>query len=256
MSISKTITEFRQDVLKRGGPQIPGMYEVYLNSPNGVLTCYPKDIVLPGRQFQYYEHDMWGPVRKVPYKRGYTQCHMKFYVYQDWRERTFIEKWMDSVVKNNNTSGGGTINTTATNLDLTGGAASAYNTNSWGSFGNELVSNTVNLFTGTTPGELASGIGQALIGANADIANAISGAPDGSFNTSAYKDFTQYVTGVGSLQIRCLNAQNKANANVTITLKEVFPAAISQMGLQAEGQGTIPTLDVTFQFNDYIYEGV
>lgn len=254
MGISKTITEFRQDVLKRGGPQIPGMYEVYLQSPNGLLVCYPKDIVLPGRQFQYYEHDMWGPVRKVPYKRGYTQCHMKFYVYQDWAERTFIEKWMDTVIKNNNTSGGGSINELSTNTDISTGAD--LDKNSWGSFASELAQNIVNNVYNSSPLNITSSIGQALIGANAQIANAISGAPDGSFDTASYKDFSQYSSSVGAILIRCLNAQDKSRANVEITLKEVFPATISQMGLQAEGAGTIPTLDVTFQFNDYLYKGI
>lgn len=99
--ISQTITEFRGEVLARRGPQIAGMYEVILSQ--GVappITTYPLNVVLPGRMFTFYDHDIWGPIRKVPYKRGYTQCHMSFIIYQDWEERNYIESWMNSVLVN------------------------------------------------------------------------------------------------------------------------------------------------------------
>lgn len=97
--VSTTIQEFRQDVLTRGGPQISGMYEVLFNAPySDPIITYPLSVILPGRMFTFYDHDIWGPSRKVPYKRGYTQCHMSFIVYQDWEERTYMEKWMNTVL--------------------------------------------------------------------------------------------------------------------------------------------------------------
>lgn len=99
MPVSNTIQEFRENVLKKGGPQISAFYEVTLTSGDSrSISCYPASIVFPGRMFTFYDHDIWGPVRKIPYKRGYTQCHMTFIVYQDWAERTFLERWMNLIV--------------------------------------------------------------------------------------------------------------------------------------------------------------
>ena len=103
--ISQTITQFRDDVIKRGGPQLGGFYDVTLyHWAQGPIKCYPAAVVVPGRQFVFYEHDLWGPNRRVPYKRSYGQCFMTFLVYQDFKERLYLENWMDSIIKNKSTS--------------------------------------------------------------------------------------------------------------------------------------------------------
>ena len=105
MPVSDTINQFRQDVLGKGGPQISAFYRVTMVGPNGdSLLCYPMSVIIPGRQFVYYEHDLWGTNRKIPYKRGYTQCHMTLIAYQDWQERTFIERWMNTIIKHKNSA--------------------------------------------------------------------------------------------------------------------------------------------------------
>lgn len=215
VKISNTIKQFRQDVLERGGPQIASMYKVELLHHDDVMTCYPLSVVIPGRQFVYYEHDLWGTVRKVPYKRGYTQCHMQFIAYQDWAERSFIEKWMNTIVRHKNATGVADNIQNATNPTIDGDEINA-------------VEVLENMF-----------INGALLG-------------DAQFNLSQYDDFIDYAMGFGQLNIHCLNSQDKSKSNLIISLKEVFPAAISQMSIASDGT-SYPTYNVTFQFNDYIY---
>lgn len=101
LGVATTINEFRQLVVSRKGPQIAGKYEVTLSTGYGdTVTAYPLNVVVPGRTFKFYEHDIWGPNRKVPIKRVYSDCSMTFLIYQDWNERSFLEKWMNSVVNN------------------------------------------------------------------------------------------------------------------------------------------------------------
>jgi len=215
VKISNTIKEFRQDTLSRGGPQISSMYKVELVHHGDVMTCYPMSVVIPGRQFVYYEHDLWGTTRKIPYKRGYTQCHMSFIAYQDWAERTFIEKWMNTIIRHKNASGVADNIQNAVNPLITLDEVSTVET-----LQNMLVNGS-------------------LLG-------------DTQFDLSKYDDFVDYYEGFGSLNIHCLNAQNKKTSNLIISLKEAFPAAISQMSIASDGSG-YPTYNVTFQFNDYIY---
>jgi hypothetical protein len=215
VNISNTIKQFRQDVIDRGGPQISGMYKVEMLHNGDNLTCYPLSIVIPGRQFVYYEHDLWGPNRKIPYKRGYTQCHMTFIVYQDWAERSFIEKWMNTIVRHKQATGVSDSIQQATNPAIDTDEITAM----------ESLANTF--------------INGSLMG-------------DAQFNLSEYDDFIDYTNGFGRMNIHCLNSQDKSVSNLIITLKEVFPAAISQMSMASDGSG-YPTFNVTFQFNDYIY---
>lgn len=105
LGVSNTIQEFRTSVIQRKGPQIAGMYEVLMTTGYGeTIYCYPQEVSTPGRTFKFYDSDIWGPVRKVPIKRIYSNCTMKFIIYQDWKERQFLETWMNNMVKNNDGS--------------------------------------------------------------------------------------------------------------------------------------------------------
>ena len=100
-NITKTITEFREEISSRG-LQRPSLYEVIFNQTGrgNPIACYPLSVILPGRQFTYYNHDIWGPTRKIPYKRGYTQCNISFIIHDDWSERAYLESWANSVIRN------------------------------------------------------------------------------------------------------------------------------------------------------------
>lgn len=102
LGVKNTIDEFRSSVIGRKGVQIAGMYEVLITTGYGeTIYCYPLEVSTPGRTFKFYDHDIWGPVRKIPIKRVYSNCSMKFIIYQDWKEREFLERWMNNIVKNN-----------------------------------------------------------------------------------------------------------------------------------------------------------
>jgi len=224
--ISKTVQEFRENALKRGGPQIASFYEVVLSSLAGTIACYPLNIIIPGRQYVYYEHDLWGPSRKIPYKRGYTQCHMSFMVYQDWAERSYIETWMNTIIKHQNVSGVG---------------FSPSESNSQNFVEDPTDPNSVQNWVQRTTDDVVG-----------DVRNLFGGKGDAAFNLDGYEDYVNYASGVGSVFIRCINSQNKSKNNLEITLKEAYPAAISQMSIASDGSG-YPTFNATFQFKDYVY---
>jgi hypothetical protein len=214
--VSQTIQQFREDVLGRGGPQISSMYEVILShNAQSPIVCYPLSIVVPGRQFIYYEHDLWGPSRKVPYKRGYTQCHMSFIVYQDWAERSYIENWMNAIIVNKEVDG------------LPVSSALTFSQNIEGQNATEKLAALANTLSGGGP-----------LSADATF-------------SEEYQDYIDYVSGTGSIIISFLNSSTKT-PNRAVLLKEAFPAAISQMSMASDGSA-YPTFNVTFQFNDYHY---
>ena len=220
--ISNTILQFREDVLSRGGPQISGMYQVTLaQSSNAPIVCYPMNVILPGRTFITYDHDIWGTIRKIPYKRAYTQCSMTFVVYQDWAERTYIESWMNSIIRNDNRTVEQQI----------------------------ALDSQENTTAEPSTSQLEIQVYETLSGAISDGAVLSS---DANFGVSKYNDYIDYYSGIGTIIIECLNSQTK-EANRKITLKEAYPATISPLTLASDGSG-YPTFTVGFQYKDYIYE--
>lgn len=239
-NISKTVQEFRENALKRGGPQIASFYEVVFSSPAGTITCYPLNIIIPGRQYVYYEHDLWGPSRKIPYKRGYTQCHMSFMIYQDWAERSYIETWMNTIIKHQNVSGVGFSPSESNSQNFVDNPTDVGSVTEWSA----RVAAAAATDSATLGGIIAEAVG--------DVRNLFGGKGDAAFNLSDYEDYVNYASGIGRVVIRCINSQDKSKNNLEITLKEAYPAAISQMSIASDGSG-YPTFNATFQFNDYVY---
>lgn len=222
MPVSNTVTGFRQAVLGRRGPQIAAKYKVRLQSPVGTIEAYPLSVILPGRNFLFYDHDIWGPVRKIPFKRGYTQCNMSFIIYQDWRERRFLEAWMNRIV----------INSSAilNNANL---ATVDPNFNSIGD--------------GTDPDGL--GIADIETGGLISRLDNQDGSPRSANNYSDWVNYNQ-VRFQGHIEIECLRSENHNSANVTFQLKEAYPAQITPVALGSDGTG-YPSFTVSFQFNSY-----
>lgn len=220
MPVSKTVQQFREGVLKKGGPQIAGKYKVLMSWSGGQLLCYPLSVVLPGRMFSFYEHDIWGTVRKIPHKRGYTQCNMTFLIYQDWNERSYMEKWMNSVVLNKN-------------------FVNPSNNNSFYS-----LSNNNNALGTAEPSAFEA---QQKIISDIQTKNSNS-----AIITQKFQDYVQYYDYVGTIEIEALNSQNQSSINRKFTLRESFPAQISPLALGADATA-YPTFTVGFQFNDYVY---
>ena len=95
---AKSITEFRKAVASRKIQQ-PNKYKVIMqdNSTNQ-LTCYPESVTLPQRSFNTAPYTPWGPVLQLPVRREYGECAMSFIIYEDWAERRFLERWMDTII--------------------------------------------------------------------------------------------------------------------------------------------------------------
>lgn len=218
MPISNTIQQFRQDVLQKGGPQIASKYKVNMFFNGSSIDCYPLSVVLPGRNFSLYEQDLYGPVRKVPYKRGYTQCNITFLVYQDWQERKFLENWMNLIV---------------------------YNIKP-GSGSREVLDGNLNLVEGSANSAATIGDREADAASEA----ALTGSGTDSIPTGSYRDYANYKNGRGVISIQTLSSLDHNDTTSLTILKEAYPAFISPLTLGSDGTG-YPTFTVGFQFNQY-----
>lgn len=216
MAIHNTIKDFRQGVVTQGGFQFTSLYRLSIDciGARAISTIYPTALVLPGRSFSFFEHDIWGPVRRVPYKRVYTQFNATFIIFQDWKEKNEFEAWMDAIIPP--------------------------------SYGGVVGSNA----GGSSPSTGFGGVGQFFD----DIGNFVSNvnsteAGDSSFSGS-YGDTINY-DQAGTITIEFLNAEDKTKVNSTMTLLEAFPATISQVAMGADSTG-YPTYTVGFQFREYL----
>jgi hypothetical protein len=231
MPIIDTILEFREAVLKKRGPQIASKYKVTLvNNKGNSIICYPIGVTIPGRNFSFYEHDLWGPIRRVPHRRGYTQCNMTFMIYQDWSERSFLENWMNSIVVNSNVSN------------------RISNTNSLNppddSTNNQIFQNFS--FAG------ALGIGENAISEQSWSEILGVGNTKDATSKGKYTDYVNYKNGIGDVLIDCLASDNNYSINSSFRLEEAFPAQISPTTLASDGTG-YPSFTVSFQYNKYLY---
>jgi hypothetical protein len=175
------------------------------------IICYPLSIITPGRQFVYYNHDIWGPTRKIPYKRTYTQCNMSFIIHNDWAERIFLETWANDAIKN------------LSGLNLAAGAQ-------LDSTGNEL-----------TDADATAAV-TAAVQESASSSNA--------YSIGNYGDYTDYLNGLGTVVIKCLDSKDKSKVNLQFKLTEAYPAVLGPITLASDGSG-YATFNVTFQFRDY-----
>lgn len=95
---ARTITEFRQAVASRKIQQ-PNKYKVMIQDGGlNPMVCYPESVTLPQRSFNTAPYTPWGPVLQLPVRREYGECAMSFIIYQDWAERRYFERWMDSII--------------------------------------------------------------------------------------------------------------------------------------------------------------
>lgn len=100
-----SIDTYRKYVLSRKFTQNPSHYVmtispgvVYDESRSEAFTCYPDSILLPGRNFINTPFAYFGPEFTVPLRREYNELSINFIIYQDWKERDFFEKWMNSIL--------------------------------------------------------------------------------------------------------------------------------------------------------------
>jgi hypothetical protein len=216
MPVSSTVTQFRTDVIAKGGPQISSKYMVRLfHQDLGLIECYPQSVIIPGRLFSFYDQDIWGPTRKIPLKRAYTQCNMTFIVYQDWAERKYLENWMNRIIVN---SGSPKLNSGAANS-----IASSSNEN-------ENPSGSLTVLTADEITEFNASTTSAIV--------------TGNFN-----DSIDYDAGRGYVSITPISS-NSDTPRTIFQLFEAYPASISPLTMASDGTG-YPSFTVGFQFKEY-----
>ena len=180
---------------------------------SAISNIYPTSLVLPGRSFSFFEHDMWGPTRRVPYKRVYTQFNASFIIFQNWKEKNEFEAWMDLMIPPSN-----------------GGVSS------------------VDVSGFRPPNELETVID--LVSQTANPDSPTLGTSGNSTFSKSYGDTINY-DNTGTITIEFLNAKNKTKVNSKMVLLEAFPSTISQVAMGADATG-YPTYTVGFQFREYI----
>ena len=226
MPVSNTVTQFRTDVLAKGGPQISSKYRVTLyHTDLGEIRCYPQSVIIPGRLFSFYDQDLWGPTRKIPLKRAYTQCNMTFIVYQDWAERKYLENWMNRIIVNSGSP------------ELNSGAAE----NSAATLTDEFVGSLVPFgFSGLTPTAIQ------LTRPQIETFNASSTS---AIVTGNFNDSIQYSKGYGYISITPISSNSNYPTTI-FRLFEAYPASISPLTMASDGTG-YPSFTVGFQFKEY-----
>lgn len=100
--ISGSISEFRNNVVSRGGVQFANRYIVDFITPFGSFTTYPSEVNVPQRALVTYEtgqpRSLWGTKRKIPIQHEFDEITMSFVLYQDFAEKNFFDSWMDKIV--------------------------------------------------------------------------------------------------------------------------------------------------------------
>lgn len=71
------------------------------NMPNMMIRCM--SVTIPGRNISTTGYRIYGPARQMPYEILYGgEITLNYILSRDMTERGFFEKWMNSVVSNNN----------------------------------------------------------------------------------------------------------------------------------------------------------
>ena len=219
MAIHNTVSDFRDGVVAQGGLQFTSLYRMkILNKGTNIQEIYPTSLVLPGRSFSFYEHDIWGPVRRIPYKRTYTQFNATFIVFQNWKERHDFESWMDDMIP------------------------PTFNRNVKIQYNESTPEAFPNIDLTLTPEEIFAAARDAVVaGAQARPTNA-------DFD-EAYREYIDYAKTT-TIDIDFLNTADRTKVNATMKLSEAYPASISQMAMGSDATG-YSTYTIGFQFREY-----
>jgi len=143
MAGNKNSIQYFKSTFLKNGLHRPTKYEVTLMAPGqpggpgaGMLNFQPEALNLPGRSHETIKDDLFfGPARSIPVARDFSgQIVMQFPVSDTQSERSFFEKWMDTVIDperefskynlNSETINGGTM--TIETFDSKGGVSSTY----------------------------------------------------------------------------------------------------------------------------------
>jgi len=118
MLISTDMNNARQNIL-RSGIQQTNRYRFFFSPMNVFL--YPYEIILPGLGYESIEHSIWSIIRKIPFRKSFTDLQVKFIIGND-NYSHFINLW-DSLIPKPSNSFGYMSDADAISLLLNSGAS-------------------------------------------------------------------------------------------------------------------------------------
>lgn len=175
--------------LRDGFPDVTGVY------------MYPHDIVLPGYGYDFIDHSIWSVIRKIPFRRTYTDLQMTFLVSPTFYD-SFFYFWQDLIKQ------------------------PAITANPVVNLNEELLNNqAASVPDETTIVEGSSGVfgGSPLVG-NTNAATGVGGAPN--YGTSIAPDY---------LMVELLD--EKKNPKYSLFFSEAFPVQITPVKLTSVETG-------------------
>jgi hypothetical protein len=92
---SRTMTEARTNFLAAGIQQTNRYIFKYSKMD---IFLYPYEIILPGLGYESIDHSIWSIVRKIPFRRAFTDLQVKF-IMGKTNYKHFIELWNTTVSK-------------------------------------------------------------------------------------------------------------------------------------------------------------
>lgn len=122
MNISENMLNARENILKQGIQQTnryrmfyPRLGSPYVYSDLGTrsemgLYLYPYSVVLPGYGFDLIDHSMWSIIRKIPFRKTYSELQVTFIVGTS-NYKSFVKIW-DSIITKPARSNDGSVSDT------------------------------------------------------------------------------------------------------------------------------------------------
>ena len=101
MNFAKSMLAARTSILQQGIQQT----NRYVFKESNSDPEYPYSVVLPGYGYDLIDHSIWSIIRKIPFRKTYTELQVTFIVGSDNYSR-YINKWQSAISKPVRSNGG------------------------------------------------------------------------------------------------------------------------------------------------------
>jgi len=101
MNFAKSMLAARASILQQGIQQT----NRYVFKESNSDPEYPYSVVLPGYGYDLIDHSIWSIIRKIPFRKTYTELQVTFIVGSDNYSR-YINKWQSAISKPVRSNGG------------------------------------------------------------------------------------------------------------------------------------------------------
>lgn len=226
MQISNNMLQARQRILENGIQQT-NRYRFKFSRMDKFL--YPYEIILPGLGFESIDHSIWSVVRKIPFRKSFTDLQVKFIMgksnYAEW-----IDFWNYSyIVTPNSLTGDRLANAERNNIvALLNSGVSIYNSDEGSGANNPAIPTT------GVVGDLTN-MTLALRQQN-PVGQAIGGSPE----------YSNYIQG-DYVSISLLDESGNLGVNSSLYFYEAYVTQIQPTQLTSVETG-YSTFTVNFKF--------